>query len=149
MKTLKNTVLISKILQALLFVTGVVWIYSPFRSNSILCMWVESIWLLATTAFILVLPHWIDTLMGSLMLSILSLDVWIQLMYQRAFGISIQFDTLLNLERELKASVDLIQSHVKVEDIWMVGFILMYGLLSMMIHFFVRNAAQKNHRTSF
>lgn len=143
MKSIKFSHLFSKSIQAILFILCVIWIYTPYHTQGSFAPWIEAGWLLLATSFIIVLPKWIDTLMGSVMLSILSLDIWVQMVYFRAFGQYGRLTTLFSLQSELKASVDSASEFVNAEDFKYIGILIVYILISLLFQWMRKQAHQK------
>jgi len=107
---------ISTLLFQVLFVLALYLLYQPYLVYNDYGIPIALVWLLSSMSLNWILPRWSRFIYSSLIISLFTIGLWMQTVYERAFLQYARLNLLFSLGQEAKQSWQSIQEFIKPED---------------------------------
>lgn len=145
MKYIKLKPFLHRFMMVSLFVGFAFWLYQPYTLESNFSSWFFVGWVFILAGFLWILPKWFQTVFGTLSLSILSLDLWVQTVYFRAFGQYGRLSTFLSSSDALANSWDSVEEFLSQDDWRYLGIVLLFLALSILLNLLSSKVRKKTY----
>jgi len=130
---------------SLIFVLFVYWLYTPFLIDTEYANQLFFGWLFIIVSIFVLLPKWIQTFFGVIILITLSITLWFQSVYFRAFGQFGRLSSLLSSKDELISSFKSVEEFFVFDDWRYVWIVLIFLSISIILNLLTKKITLKEY----